>query len=132
MPTNVVKTEHDERLWKKAKEQAKKQGREDDYDYIMGIFQRMKGKTSKESAYWELGYQHAMKVAFGLSGAQGIGNFFGGGIANAAINRLTGRSKGIVGSAQADPRMARETGKKWTQRLGGGASARSFGKFMSS
>lgn len=43
MPANVVKTEEDERLWKKAKEQAKKQGKGDDYAYIMGIFQKMKG-----------------------------------------------------------------------------------------
>lgn len=44
MPVNVVKSPREERLWNKAKEQAKKEGREKDYAYIMGIFKRMTGK----------------------------------------------------------------------------------------
>lgn len=48
MPANVVKTQRDEHLWKEAKKQAKKQGRTGDYQYIMGIFQRMKGNKSME------------------------------------------------------------------------------------
>ena len=42
MPVNVVKSPRDERLWEKAKRQAKKQGRGKSWPYIMGIFQRMK------------------------------------------------------------------------------------------
>jgi hypothetical protein len=42
MPANVVKTARDERLWEMAKVQAAKEGRPDDYAYIMGIFMRMK------------------------------------------------------------------------------------------
>lgn len=41
MPANVVKTSRDERHWKRAKEQAAKQGHAKDYAYIMGIFKRM-------------------------------------------------------------------------------------------
>ena len=39
MPT---KTKRDEEKWQKAKEQAAKQGRKDDYAYIMGIYKKMK------------------------------------------------------------------------------------------
>jgi len=42
MPSNVVKTERDERLWRQAKQMAAKEGRAKDYKYIMGIFMRMK------------------------------------------------------------------------------------------
>jgi hypothetical protein len=49
MPANVVKTAEDERLWRKAKKQAKRQGHAADYPYIMGIFQRMK-KSERENA----------------------------------------------------------------------------------
>jgi 2-hydroxychromene-2-carboxylate isomerase len=50
MPANAVKSERDERLWSKAKAQAAKQGHAEDWDYVMGIYQRMKGRTggSKE------------------------------------------------------------------------------------
>jgi predicted transcriptional regulator len=41
MPPNVVKTAEQERLWNKAKVQAEKQGRANDYAYIMGIFKQM-------------------------------------------------------------------------------------------
>jgi hypothetical protein len=50
MPANVVKTDRDEHLWNKAKEQAKEQGRENDWAYVMGIFQRMKGEKSMEKS----------------------------------------------------------------------------------
>lgn len=48
MPANAVKTERDEHLWDRAKTQAKKQGRNKDYAYIMGIYQRMKGVQKGE------------------------------------------------------------------------------------
>jgi len=41
MPTNVVKTPADERLWQKAKARAKEQGKADNYAYIMGIYKQM-------------------------------------------------------------------------------------------
>lgn len=44
MPTNVVKTERDERLWAEAKAQAESQGRAEDWAYVMGIFQRMRNR----------------------------------------------------------------------------------------
>lgn len=46
MPANVVKTAEDEKLWNKAKQVAAEQGHEEEWDYIMGIFQKMKGKES--------------------------------------------------------------------------------------
>jgi hypothetical protein len=56
MPTE---TKRDEEKWQKAKEIAKEQGRAGEYDYIMGIYKRMKpdykfktenGKPKKASA----------------------------------------------------------------------------------
>lgn len=44
-PAGVVKTKRDERLWKMAKNYAAEQGREADWPYIMGIFQRMKQRV---------------------------------------------------------------------------------------
>jgi hypothetical protein len=44
MPTNVVKTARDERLWKRAKEQASSEGKSGNYAYIMGIYKRMKAR----------------------------------------------------------------------------------------
>lgn len=38
-----IKTKEDERLWQKAKDQAEKQGRKEDWAYITGIFKKMKG-----------------------------------------------------------------------------------------
>jgi hypothetical protein len=38
----VVKSERDERLWHQAKVIAAKEGHAGEYDYIMGIYQRMK------------------------------------------------------------------------------------------
>jgi len=48
MPASVVKTEKDEKRWSKAKRLASEQGHDEDWAYIMGIFQRMKGKSNKE------------------------------------------------------------------------------------
>lgn len=45
MPVNVVKTKRDERLWNTAKQQAAKQGRKNDWQYVMGIYQRMKHRV---------------------------------------------------------------------------------------
>lgn len=50
MPVNVVKNEEDERHWQKAKSLAEQQGHKDDWAYVMGIYQKMKG-TQKQSSY---------------------------------------------------------------------------------
>jgi hypothetical protein len=39
----MVKTKEDEKLWNRAKEQARKEGRAGDWPYIMGIYKKMKG-----------------------------------------------------------------------------------------
>jgi hypothetical protein len=49
MPSNVVKTSRDERLWAEAKAQAHKEGFSIEkhgkryWKYVMGIFKKMKG-----------------------------------------------------------------------------------------
>lgn len=43
MPANVVHSPEQERLWNKAKARAEKQGRANDWRYIMGIFKQMGG-----------------------------------------------------------------------------------------
>lgn len=43
MPVNVVKTPRQERLWREAKKQAAEQGHAEDWDYVMGIYQKMAG-----------------------------------------------------------------------------------------
>lgn len=48
MPTNVVKTERDERLWEKAKSSAAEQGHTEDWRYIMGIYKKMKGSETPQ------------------------------------------------------------------------------------
>lgn len=50
MPSNLVKTPKDERLWDKAKDLAADQGHKNDYAYITGIFQRMKGRKAARLA----------------------------------------------------------------------------------
>jgi hypothetical protein len=45
MPVGVVKSPEDERHWNKAKTLAAKQGRAKDWAYIMGIYQKMNGKS---------------------------------------------------------------------------------------
>jgi len=48
MPIGIVKTKDDEVIWTKAKEIVKSQGREDDYEFISGIFKRI--KSSRENS----------------------------------------------------------------------------------
>lgn len=51
MPASVVKDPEDERLWRKAKAIAEKQGRSKDYAYIMGIFQKMTGSKGLSKSF---------------------------------------------------------------------------------
>jgi hypothetical protein len=53
MPANVVKPGQ-EKYWERAKEQAAKQGRAEDWAYVMGIFQKMVTNKSMEKS----GYPH--------------------------------------------------------------------------
>lgn len=41
MPSSIVKTKEDERLWDKAKDIAADAGKKEEYDYIMGIYKKM-------------------------------------------------------------------------------------------
>lgn len=41
MPSSIVKTKEDERLWDKAKDIAAEAGKKEEYDYIMGIYKKM-------------------------------------------------------------------------------------------
>lgn len=57
MPANIVndKDPREARLWNQAKEIAKKAGKEDQHDYTVGIFERMRdrvggGKPLKDQA----------------------------------------------------------------------------------
>jgi hypothetical protein len=53
MPTNVVKSKEDEAKWAEAKSLAAKQGKGDNYAYIMSIYQSLKGekKSDNKEAY---------------------------------------------------------------------------------
>jgi len=44
MPANIVKTRKDERLWRRAKALARRQGKAGDFAYVTGIFEKLKGK----------------------------------------------------------------------------------------
>jgi len=48
MPSNLVKTKKDEKLWKKAKKLAAKKGKAKNYKYINSIYQNLKGKPDKK------------------------------------------------------------------------------------
>ena len=50
MPTNVVTTPEDERLWQKAKTRATEQGKADNYGSILGIYKQMNSDRFKKSA----------------------------------------------------------------------------------
>jgi hypothetical protein len=50
MPVGVVKTPEDETKWNRAKQIAESQGHKEDWAYINGIFQKMKGKGSEKTA----------------------------------------------------------------------------------
>lgn len=54
MPTNVVKTAEQERLWNKAKARAAEEGHAGDYAYIMGIFKRMGGLNKSVAPVFRL------------------------------------------------------------------------------
>lgn len=41
MPTSLIRTKEDERLWDKAKERAQEQGKAENWAYVMGIYKRM-------------------------------------------------------------------------------------------
>lgn len=45
-----VKTERDEELWSKAKKIAERRGRKEDWAYITGIYNNMKGGSEKAAA----------------------------------------------------------------------------------
>jgi hypothetical protein len=47
MPVQVVKSEADEKRWTAAKAQAKEAGHENDWPYVMSIFNSMKGNSAK-------------------------------------------------------------------------------------
>ena len=50
MPTNLVKTESDERLWRQAKALAAKNGHKENWGYIVSIYQTMKGRDAAKQA----------------------------------------------------------------------------------
>jgi len=50
MPTNLVRTKKDEELWSRAKARAAEQGHKEDWAYVNGIYQRMKGNTKKTAS----------------------------------------------------------------------------------
>ncbi len=50
MPSNLVKTQRDEHLWDKAKQRAEEEGHAEDWAYVTGIFQKMKGKKASDPA----------------------------------------------------------------------------------
>lgn len=47
MPTNMVKTPEDEKHWAKAKQIASDEGHEGDWKYVVGVYERMRGKVKK-------------------------------------------------------------------------------------
>jgi len=47
MPSSLVKTERDEKLWQKAKFAAKKRGSDKNYALVNHIYQRMKAADKK-------------------------------------------------------------------------------------
>ena len=49
MPVNQVKTPEQEKLWNRAKAQAKKQGKGENWAYISSIYQNMKGASLEDA-----------------------------------------------------------------------------------
>lgn len=49
MPSNVVKSPKDEKLWDRAKEQAEKQGHKENWAYVMAIYKNMNPDRFKEA-----------------------------------------------------------------------------------
>lgn len=54
MPVNQVKTPEEEKLWNKAKAIAAKEGHKEDWAYINGIYQNMKGRDKKKGSLSDL------------------------------------------------------------------------------
>ncbi len=52
MPTNLVKTKEDEKLWERAKKLAKKQGKAKNYAYIVAIYKKLKGLSDIINSYF--------------------------------------------------------------------------------
>lgn len=66
MPTNLVKTEHDEKLWRQAKALAAKNGHKENWGYVVSIYQSMKGRDMAKQAalaYLALNPSYASGVA---------------------------------------------------------------------
>lgn len=63
MPSNVVKTPEEERLWEKAKDIAEQQGKAENYAYIMGIFKKMNPDRFKSASQDEILDRIASRVA---------------------------------------------------------------------
>ena len=54
MPTNLVKTEQDEKIWHQAKALAAKNGHKENWGYIVSIYQSMQKKASAQQIAAEL------------------------------------------------------------------------------
>lgn len=52
MPTSLVKTPRDERLWQKAKDIADEAGHAGNYAYVMGVYKKMNPDRFDKSAAW--------------------------------------------------------------------------------
>lgn len=88
MPTNVVKTPRQEKLWEEAKASAEKQGKGKNYAYIMGIFKQMGGLKEASDAEFL-----TEKIAVSLSMMPGIN---AGGVAVLSKGVSKGIAKGIT------------------------------------
>lgn len=60
MPQGAVKTKKDEELWSRAKARAAEQGHSEEWDYVMSIYQSMKGKKKESS----MNSKDLLKAAF--------------------------------------------------------------------
>jgi hypothetical protein len=71
VPTNVVHSSRDEAKWSRAKAQAEKQGKGENYAYIMSIYKNMGPshdfEEKKAMTNFELGYNTTMKLAFDIT-----------------------------------------------------------------
>lgn len=53
MPTSIIKTKEDERLWEKAKARAIEEDQEENWAYVMGIYKKMNPKRFKSGTAFE-------------------------------------------------------------------------------
>lgn len=68
MPSSIVKTKEDERLWDKAKDIAADSGKKEEYDYIMGIYKKMNpDRFASLSPGFLLALRHAHEKAASVS-----------------------------------------------------------------